>query len=261
MELLNTELINTIQEELHEAFYASQITKLSKQTFKLEKPKIVIDNSPIETNLKTEDITFDILGYFNQETNDSIHLCPQKIIDSATRRGEDVEILTTIVYIHETAHYFHFHARKLFNASGFKDKKKMFSESFAQLLTHRVCQKLRSNPKLLNTFLDFTDKLPIEYKQYKIPYEKKIFLGLDKNGKEISEKEMINIVMQNFSASSIMNTFIIGPIKENIGEIINSIQTEAEKKILEGFEDYIKDLQKVGIVGYKPEFEDDKFID
>ena len=156
-----------IFKEFTDLFNKSLIPELSHASFQLDLPSVKIDNSlDIPNTNQLEEGIFDRLGYFRSSQSDSIFLCPQKIQKSATSHKISNDLLTLIVYIHEVAHYFHFHSDKKFN-SDFNKYSKVFVESFAQLLTHKIAVELDNKLNILQIFLDLTDRQPWEYKQYK----------------------------------------------------------------------------------------------
>lgn len=256
--VLNSGLINSILDELHEAFYSSHIPELSRREFKLRPPRIILDEKePDSTN---DESLFDALGYFRPDKSDAIYLCPKKIEKSAQKHKVGPELLASIVFIHETAHYFHFHARQIFHESPFAKMTALFCESFAQLLTHRVCQKFTNMPILLSTFLKLTEGQSIEYRQYKISHEYDDFLGFDKYGKMLTRKAINDVTMHRFSAESIVKTFVVDELVEKDIEIVNQIKKNAENKHLEKLNDDERKHVDYGIVSNDIREEDNPFI-
>lgn len=240
----NHKLVGDIQHVLHQTFYSANITELNSNEFKLPYPKIIFVESDYDP--KDDENLFDILGYFSEKTSDSIYLSPKKIEASSNKKDVDVALFTNIIYIHETAHYFHFHSREKFNTGDFGKMKAIMAESFAQLLTHRVCQQL-NNKALLDIFVSLTDKQPIEYRQYNIPYETLI------------NKDDPKPVMKNFSVESIVKAFVKGPLQDNAPMLINAIQLEAENIFLANKEPFMKTSSEYGLFQFF-EREDEKFI-
>jgi hypothetical protein len=254
----NLTLINSIQEELHEAFYSSHIPELSRREFKLEPPRIILEEK--EPDSTDDDGLFDVLGYFRPDKSDAIYLCPQKIEKSALRHKVEPAQLASIIYIHETAHYFHFHARQIFHDSPFAKMTTLFGESFAQLLTHRVCQKFTNMPILLSTFLKLTEGQSIEYRQYKISHEYDDFLGFDKFGKMLTRKAINEVTMHRFSADSIVKTFVVDELVEKDIEIVNQIKKNAENTFVEKLEGYEKSSYEYGLLNFDITLVDKPFI-
>jgi hypothetical protein len=251
---LNQQLLNAIQKELHLIFSGANIRELNRDEFNLPNPNIILDDSEFDPAVDNENL-YDALGYFNDKTSDSIHLCPKKIAVSASKKAINVELFTTIIYIHETAHYFHFHAREKFNKGDFSKMTPLFAESFAQLLTHRVCQQL-NDKALLAIFMRITEEQPIEYKQYKLPYEYETSFPFEKQKK-------INFnytLMKNFSVESIVKAFVMGELNTDCSDIIYSLQAIAIEKYLASHEPYMKTAYEYGLYNI-PYEEDEKFID
>lgn len=256
--VLNTGLINSIQEELQEAFYSSNIPELSNREFKLEPPIIILDEK--EPDSTDDERLFDALGYFRPDKSDAVYLCPPKIEKSAQKHKVEPELLASIVYIHETAHYFHFHTRQIFHDSPFAKMTTLFGESFAQLLTHRVCQKFTNMPSLLSTFLKLTEGQSIEYRQYKISQEFDEFLGFNKYGKMVTRKAINEVTMHRFSAESIIKTFVVDEFKEKNIAIVNQIKKNAEDKHLEKLNDDERIYVDYGLISNDIREEDNPFI-
>lgn len=82
---------------------------------------------------------FDTLGYFDCITPERVYLCVDKINELALRKRFNPAIVAEIVAIHEISHFVHYH---LIGAKFFCAWNRLFLESFAQLLTHKVCQEL-----------------------------------------------------------------------------------------------------------------------
>jgi hypothetical protein len=244
--ILNQELLNVIQKELHLTFSGANIQELNHDEFDLPNPKIILDDSEFDPAVDNENL-YDALGYFSHKTSDSIHICPKKIEASASKKAIDVELFTTIIYIHETAHYFHFHAREKFYKGDFSKMTPLFAESFAQLLTHRVCQQLKDNA-LLDIFVRLTDEQPIEYRQYKMP---------DVIQRKIEVREPI---MKNFSVESVVKAFVMGPLNKDYKSLVHSIQLEAENRFQSDKEPFMKIAFDYGLFGLLDN-EDEKFID
>lgn len=249
----NQKLLNDIQEKLHHTFYSANIGELNRNEFNIPNPIIILDDSDSTPAVDNENI-FNTLGYFSHKTNDSIYLCPKKIEASAKKRAVDGMLLTTIIYIHEAAHYFHFHAREKFNSGDFCNMTTIMAESFAQLLTHRICQKL-GDKTLLDLFLRLMDDQPIEYKQYKMPYVIESTIPFNKYRKQ----EVIDTLLQNFSVESIVKAFVVSPLKEDYNGLIHSVQEEAQNRYLSDKEQELKIAADFGLFGTFSK-EDEKFI-
>lgn len=110
---------------------------------RFDKPSFVFNNQCIDDPTDRESGILDTLGYFSCKTPDSVFLCTQKINDYSTKKSMDSTIVAEIVAIHEIAHYIHYSllGDQIFCNSITKDRT-LFVESFAQLLTHKVCQNL-----------------------------------------------------------------------------------------------------------------------
>lgn len=249
----NHKLLNDIQEELHRTFYSANIAELNRSEFNLPTPQIILDDSDFDPAIDEEKL-YDALGYFSQKTSDSIYLCPKKIEASASKRALDLELFTTIIYIHEAAHYFHFHAREKFMEGGVGKMTAIMAESFAQLLTHRVCQQL-NDKALLDIFVRLSEEQPIEYRQYKMPYVLETSLPFEKQKKV----QVNNTIIKDFSIESIVKAFVTGPLKKDYGSLIHSVQKEADNKFLAENEPYLKTADEYGLFDLFKE-EDEKFI-
>ena len=83
-----------------------------------------------------EDI-FDTLGFFSCNSPDNIYLCLNNINDYSLKNNLNPNLVAEIIAIHEISHFVHFWSigKELFCKNN-----DLFYESFAQLLTHKVCQ-------------------------------------------------------------------------------------------------------------------------
>lgn len=154
-------------ETFGELFHNSHIPELRAESFMPTLPKISLDDTLITSKTGFEDEgIFDILGYFRSSQPDSVYLCPLRIQNSASKKNISSDSLALIVYIHEVAHYFHFHADEIFNGK-FSFFSPVFRESFAQLLTHKIVDSLDTKYNVLKIFLSLIDKQPLEYRVYK----------------------------------------------------------------------------------------------
>lgn len=100
------------------------------------------DDLHLPSNNKDESI-FDILGYFSCTTPKSVFICNKKVKDYSNTKSLNSFIVAEIIAIHEISHYVHY---SLLGPQLFCDvayhSSTLFVESFAQLLTHRVCNDL-----------------------------------------------------------------------------------------------------------------------
>jgi len=117
---------------------------------------------------------FDTLGYFSTDFPDSIFLCNKNIEEYSRKHNQDIKLVYEIIYFHETAHYLHYHI----NQKGFnrdisnEENRKLFVESFAQLITHKATKDLSANH--FNTFEYLKRNQSEEYLLYdEAPYAKK----------------------------------------------------------------------------------------
>jgi hypothetical protein len=124
---------------------------------------------------------FDVLGCFNSAKPDRVFLFPDRInqiydtliaakdvIPSIDyNRPITVRDLAEVVYIHECAHYIHFHI----NCNNFLEhnakNRKFYLESFAQLLTHRLVCSASEFDLLKILFMRLSENQDKAYTDYK----------------------------------------------------------------------------------------------
>jgi hypothetical protein len=89
----------------------------------------------------------DVLGYFSMSKPTAVFLCEELIEAHSTNIGISTYDLEEVVYIHECAHYLHYHLNSgnfrncPFDANDTGDRS-LYVETFAQLLTHVISHKL-----------------------------------------------------------------------------------------------------------------------
>jgi hypothetical protein len=208
MNILSQDQIEDVWKTIREHIIMKS-ADLSNYNTTLNYPIITIDNTPY-TRTDDDGPIFDILGYFRSDQPDCVTLCEDKIKQSSARRDIDKEILTLIVYIHESAHFLHYHTRINF-VSDFNKLSTYFVESFAQLITHKVCIELDAKyPTLLNTFLGLVQSQPIQYRMYGLPSFKEVWTGFDQQNmrftKDVSYEG--SKIIYRYSLDIIINTFI-----------------------------------------------------
>lgn len=98
-------------------------------------------------NLASVKNILDVLGYFSMSQPTAVFLCEELIEAHSTNIGISTNDLEEVVYIHECAHYFHYHLNSgnfrncPFDANNTEDRS-LYVETFAQLLTHVISYKL-----------------------------------------------------------------------------------------------------------------------
>ncbi len=129
----------------------------------LVKPNFEITDNCVGLHLK--DDIFDTLGYFSCTTPKSVFICNNKIKEYSDIKSLNSCIVAEIVAIHEIAHYIHFNllGPQLF-CNEISKIHKLFVESFAQLLTHRVCKDLSFVH--IETFEKMKQGQSLEYTDY-----------------------------------------------------------------------------------------------
>lgn len=98
-------------------------------------------------NLTSVNNILDVLGYFSMSKPSAVFLCEELIDAHSTNMGISNNDLEEVVYVHECAHYIHYHLNSgnyrncPFNANNIEDRS-LYVETFAQLLTHVISYKL-----------------------------------------------------------------------------------------------------------------------
>jgi hypothetical protein len=225
--LISTSIQDVVHGAIKNIIIESQIEGISTDLQYPIKPTVKIDDTPFSN--QDQEYLLDRLGYFNSADPSCVFLCEQKIIQYASSINVSPEIIALIVYIHESAHYFHFHLRNIFVAD-FKELSKMFKESFAQLITHKICIQLNGSFPVLNVYLNLIISQSIEYRQYKQGRYEKQTVGVNVNKQELVDQEYFTDIriMHLFSSHAIMNTFIKednkGFKEDEVFSIINSLE-------------------------------------
>lgn len=110
---------------------------------------------------------FESLGYFKSDTPNAVYLCPKLIERSTYNHGIDSNILAEIVYIHECAHYIHYHLNtKDFLKNQNDIDRTDFVECWAQLCTKAWVVK-KNKIEYLNAFNTLQKTQAKEYHVFK----------------------------------------------------------------------------------------------
>jgi hypothetical protein len=226
--LISTSIQDVVHGAIKNIIIESQIEGISTDLQYPIKPTVKIDDTPFSN--QDQEYLLDRLGYFNSADPSCVFLCEQKIIQYASSINVSPEIIALIVYIHESAHYFHFHLRNIF-VDDFNSLSKMFLESFSQLITHKICIQLNGSFPILNTYLDLIISQPIQYRQYKQGLYESEVIGVNANEQKLvrevhfTEKRIMHL----YSSHAIMNTFIKEDNDDFKGDkviaIINSLES------------------------------------
>jgi hypothetical protein len=103
-------------------------------------PELVVEDLCEKEYNENKEAIFDCLGFFKCLEPNKIYLCKKNIEDYCKKNGKDVAIIAEIIAIHEIAHFIHFHLiPNIYCKPTNNEKEKIFLESFAQLITHKVC--------------------------------------------------------------------------------------------------------------------------
>ncbi|MFN5890978.1 MAG: hypothetical protein ACK448_11335 [Bacteroidota bacterium] len=121
---------------------------------------------------------FDMLGYFSVDTPSSVFLVENKINVFSEKQKINKETLIEIIYIHECAHYIHYHLNTEDFINWNKSDRPHYVESWAQLLTERMVNdsdfiqldhKIVFDMLLLNQESEYTDYRTKEYRYTEFP--------------------------------------------------------------------------------------------
>lgn len=130
----------------------TSLNSISNWNIQLELPRLElikensISNAKINNDLDGQDLylllttrdIFDCLGYFSIDTPISVFLVENKINLFSEKQKINKETLIEIIYIHECAHYIHYHLNTDDFINWNKDNRPHYVESWAQLLTERT---------------------------------------------------------------------------------------------------------------------------
>lgn len=111
---------------------------------------------------------FDTLGFFRSSEKDRVFLCPDRIFRYADQWGnirkEKLQALIEIIYIHEVAHYVHYHYRPDDFDKCASDKD--YIETWAQMCTWYYCSN-DENPIKAEVFCELLNGQASEYLKFK----------------------------------------------------------------------------------------------
>jgi hypothetical protein len=152
-----------------------------------------------------EDAIFDCLGFFSCLEPNKIYLCKKNIEDYCNKNGKDVAIIAEIIAIHEIAHFIHFHLTpNILCKPTYNEKEKIFLESFAQLITHKVCILLGET--YMDNFNELKKGQGKEYTEYHV--EDLTCEKLENYPKRIPLPAQLSIPMSKMPWKVIVKTFI-----------------------------------------------------
>jgi hypothetical protein len=128
----------------------------------------------IKLTVEQEENLFDVLGCFNLNTPDRVFLCPKRInyllkkwFETENYTSFSASKIEEVVYIHECAHYIHFHI----NGNNYMwwniYDRKYYVETFAQLITHRITCSAAEVNSLQSTFIRLSENQEEVYIRYK----------------------------------------------------------------------------------------------
>jgi hypothetical protein len=130
-------------------------------------PELVVKDICDKEYNENKQAIFDCLGFFSCLEPQKIYLCKKNIENYCNIHGKDVAIIAEIIAIHEIAHFIHFHLiPNIFCKPTNKEKDILFIESFAQLITHKVCILLGEN--YLDNFNELKKNQGDEYTEYHV---------------------------------------------------------------------------------------------
>lgn len=138
--------INSLLKIKNELQLFETLKNIIDPNLEIKRPKIIIKDH-CECDMKEDPGIFDILGYFSYEIPDSMFLCKKNIEKYCEEHKQNIDFVSEIIYLHETAHYLHYHLNSQVFGKNDKissDNRKLFIESFAQLLTHKAAQETSS---------------------------------------------------------------------------------------------------------------------
>jgi len=149
---------------------------------------------------------FDILGCFSVSKPCSVYLCDELIAKCASKKNWNKDKLEEIVYIHECAHYIHYHL----NSGNFRNcpfniqENTLYLETFAQLITHVISKELSDE------HCDIFEKLKkgqsdvyTRYNDYVIACDKNYLLNFFLNPRPINIENVIDFIKIDYDIKNI----------------------------------------------------------
>jgi hypothetical protein len=238
----------------------------------LSLPKLEAGDRCIYSTTNGIDNIFDVLGYFSMGSPCSVFLCDEMIKKHAEAKEWCSTILTEVVYIHECAHYIHYHLNSgNFRNCPFKDQEhSLYVETFAQIVTHIVVELLTEDHfKIFHELKNGQSPDYTSYTKEAIACNIKYLLDLFLNPKLHKDKSVLDIVENEYKHPDQNNKpGYLWSIKEAISHSPNwrFKKSAIFKKmhndyIIELIKDRIKNKKEFPCFEFKSVWNSDEFAD
>jgi len=144
---------------------------------------------------------FEVLGLFSMSKSCSIYLCDELIDACAKNKSLDVTNLEEVVYIHECAHYIHYHL----NSGNFRNcpfnvqERRLYVETFAQLITHVICKEMSDEHfKVFEKLKEGQQDVYTLYNDYAIAFSKDYLLNLFLTPQPNNDENLIDFIKKDY---------------------------------------------------------------
>lgn len=159
---------------------------------------------------------FDILGYFSMISPCSVFLCDELIEKYSKAKNCDKNILTEVVYIHECAHYIHYHL----NSANYRNcpfnvnERSLYVETFAQLITHVIAKDLsQEHLSCFKVLLSNQSDVYTRYKDFAIACSKDFLIDLFLNPQQKNKCNIIEFIELNYDIENWDENFMAWDFK------------------------------------------------
>lgn len=176
-----------------------------------------LEGKDLEDALINQSINiFDILGCFSMSSPCSVFLCDELIEMYSKAKNCDKNILTEVVYIHECAHYIHYHL----NSGNYRNcpfninESSLYVETFAQLITHVIAKNLsQEHLTCLKELLSNQSDVYTRYKDFAIACSKDFLIDLFLNPKQKNKCNIIEFIELNYDIENWDENFMAWDFK------------------------------------------------
>jgi len=188
--------------DINKAFYLC----LTQEGIITPEMMIKLNDQSEFVDLKYVENLFDVLGKFSMRKPCSVYLCDGLIDACAKKNSFDVKVLEEVIYIHECAHYIHYHL----NSANFRNcpfngqKGSLYVETFAQLITHVLCKEISDEHfKVFEKLKEMQQDVYTLYNEYVIACDKDYLLNLFLNPQPNNNEDVIEFIKNNYDIKNL----------------------------------------------------------
>jgi hypothetical protein len=157
---------------------------------------------------------FEVLGLFSMTQSCSVYLCDGLIDACAKKNSFDVKVLEEVIYIHECAHFIHYHL----NSGSFRNcpfnlqERSLYVETFAQLITHVICKEISNDHfKVFEKLKEGQQDVYALYNEYVIACDKDYLIKLFLSPQPKNNENVIDFIKDNYDIRNLSNLALFHP--------------------------------------------------